>query len=77
METYEFIKKLEDMFDYRVKIKHAHTTKGDTWESTVKAKDEHEALEIIKEIDRKMREFVLVKVEGKPKLQEVINHAEP
>jgi len=58
MEVHEFIQKLEDLFDYKVKIKYSHTTKGDTWELTVKGKDENEVIPIIKKADEEMRSFV-------------------
>lgn len=76
MEVHEFIQKLEEIFDYKVKIKFAHTTKGNTWELTVKAKDEIEAVETIREIDSKMREFEAQQQIAKPK-KEVKEHAEP
>lgn len=57
MEVHEFIQKLEEILGYRVKIKYTHTTKGNTWELTVKGKDEDEVIPIIKRADREMRDF--------------------
>ena len=58
MEVHEFIQKLEELMGYKVKIKYSHTTKGDTWELTVKGKDEDEVIPIIKKADEEMRNFV-------------------
>ena len=57
MEVHEFIQKLEEVMGYKVKIKFTHTTKGNTWELTVKGKDEDEVVPIIKRVDREMRDF--------------------
>jgi len=57
MEVHEFIQKLEELLGYKVKIKYTHTTKGNTWELTVKGKDEEEVIPIIKRADRAMRDF--------------------
>ena len=58
IEVHEFIQKLEELMGYKVKIKYTHTTKGITWELTVKGKDEDEVIPIIKRADREMRDFV-------------------
>lgn len=57
MEVHDFIQKLEELMGYKVKIKYTHTTKGNTWELTVKGKDEDEVIPIIKRADREMRDF--------------------
>jgi len=58
MEVHEFIQKLEEVMGYKVKIKYAHTTKGNTWELSVRGQSEDEVIAIIKRADREMRDFI-------------------
>lgn len=64
MDVHKFIQKLEEIMGYKVKIKFNRTTKGPTWELTVKGEDEDEVIPIIKRIDREMRDFIKEKEAG-------------
>lgn len=57
MEVHEFIQKLEEVMGYKVKIKFTRTTKGPTWELTVRGQSEDEVIPIIKRADKEMRDF--------------------
>lgn len=54
MTLQDFILKCYDLFGNKIKIKYNHTTRGDTWEITVRAESKEEAFQIITWINEKM-----------------------
>ena len=56
----DFIKKCYDLFGPRVKIKFHHTTRGDTWEITVRDDNKEVAFQIVKWINYKLQELTLI-----------------
>lgn len=57
----DFILKCYDLFGKNIKIKFNHTTRGDTWEITVRDGNKEKAFQIMKWIDNKLQELILVK----------------
>lgn len=57
----DFILKCYDLFGNRIKIKFHHTTRGDTWEITVRDDNKEVAFQIVKWIDNKLQELTLIK----------------
>ena len=55
----DFIQKCYDLFGPRIKIKFNHTTRGDTWEITVRRDNKEEVFQITKWIDNQLRELTL------------------
>lgn len=78
MEVHDFIQKLEELMGYKVKIKFTHTTKGNTWELTVKGQNEDEVIPIIKRADRAMRDFTKeMAVEYLPMAKALVKKKDP
>lgn len=57
----DFILKAYDLFADKVKIKFKHTTRGDTWEITVRDDSKEVAFQIVKWINHKLEEIALIK----------------
>lgn len=57
----DFILKCYDLFADKVKIKLKRTTRGYTWEITVRNDNKEVAFQIMKWIDYKLKELTLVK----------------
>lgn len=60
MTLQDFIQRAYDLFGNRIKIKFHHTTRGDTWEITVRDDNKEVAFQIMKWIDYKLKELTLV-----------------
>lgn len=61
MTLQDFILKCYDLFGKKIKIKFHHTTRGDTWEITVRDDNKETAFQIMKWINYKLQELTLVK----------------
>jgi len=56
----DFILKCYDLFGKNIKIKFNHTTRGDTWEITVRNDNKEVAFQTMKWINYKLQELTLV-----------------
>ena len=59
MTLQDFILKCYDLFGKKVKIKFNQTTRGNTWEITVRDDNKEVAFQIVKWIDYKLQELTL------------------
>lgn len=60
MTLQDFILKCYDLFGKRIKIKFHHTTRGDTWEITVRDDNKETAFQIVRWINYKLKELTLI-----------------
>jgi len=65
MTVEDLFQRCYDLFGKKVKVKFHHTTRGDTWEITVRANSKEEAVQIIEWINDKLKEITQTNVEVK------------